>query len=61
MVFIHTTGKGKKTMDNEVFGDQSNCARCGRVLKDELSVERGFGPVCVLFKARSIHGASRAR
>lgn len=33
-------------MDNEIWSDEGGCKRCGRKLTDELSIERGYGPVC---------------
>ena len=38
---------GKQQMRADVvFYHMGHCARCGRWLKDDLSVTRGFGPVC---------------
>lgn len=31
---------------HEVMHDTGNCIRCGQELTDELSIERGYGPVC---------------
>lgn len=33
-------------MDNEIWSDTGNCKRYGREIADEISLERGFGPVC---------------
>ncbi|PAE27888.1 hypothetical protein CHI07_16960 [Paenibacillus sp. 7884-2] len=33
-------------MDNEIWSDTGSCKLCGRELTDEISLERGYGPVC---------------
>lgn len=33
-------------MDQEIWSDSSTCKRCGREIAGELSLERGYGPVC---------------
>ncbi len=33
-------------MDKEIWSDTSTCKRCGREIAGELSLERGYGPVC---------------
>lgn len=33
-------------MDQEIWSDTSTCKRCGREIAGELSLERGYGPVC---------------
>lgn len=42
---LHNQGV-KMMMDNEVWSDTGICNRCGRELADELSLDRGYGPIC---------------
>ncbi len=33
-------------MENEMYDDHVFCLRCNRKLTDQVSAERGMGPVC---------------